>query len=673
VSVLKEHQSNLCSWDKFIKNNQIVSEYVRPEIEHSWLRCRNAGVDPSRKGSNLVLSGEELANLKNKQNDLIQLSKPIMENLYKFVAGTGFLVILADEQGFIMEMLGDRDTWENALKINLVPGSNWLEERGGTNGLGTALVLRKPVQVNGAEHYCQPVQSWTCSACPVYDEGGSIIGVLQMSGPSYATHLHTLGIVVAAAKAIEEQLRVEFKNRQLTLANNRINNIFNHMSDGVIIYNADGISTQMNPAAENILNISSDHLLGNNIKQVFKGKCLPQINDLLKKGKSFSDFEVLLESENLYHCCLVSGNVIRDDKANTGGGVLIIKSLNKIKNLVNRISGAQANFHFSDILGEGREIREAVRIATMAAESDSNVLLYGESGTGKEIFAQSIHNLSFRKNGPFVALNCGAIPRELIGSELFGYVDGAFTGAKKGGRPGKFELAGGGTLFLDEIGDMNFGKQVSLLRAIQERKIVRIGGDKVIPVNVRIISATNKDLQEQVEMGTFRQDLFYRLNVISIFLPPLRRRLDDIPLLFHHFLHQECQRIGKKVDKIDPAIIPALQKYDWPGNIRELQNIAERMACIVLNGKLYLEDLPREILDGGRKEHSILIRKDEKSAGININRERKQRKEKIEAMEKEEIMKLLVKSGGNISQAAKEMGVSRNTLYRKINSYGLER
>lgn len=673
MSISKEHQSNRYAWESFIKNDRVASGYVRPEIEHSWQRCRNAGVDPFGKGSNLVLTGEALAELKNKQKDLIELSKPIMENLYKFVAGTGFLVILADEQGFIMEMLGDRDTWENALKINLVPGSSWLEERSGTNGLGTALVLRKPVQVNGTEHYCQPVQTWTCSACPVYDESGSIIGILQMSGPFFATHLHTLGIVVAAAKAIEEQVRVEFKNRQLTLANNRLSNIFNHMSDGVIIYNADGISTQMNPAAENILNTSADRLLGNNIEQVFKGKCLPQINDLLKRGKSFSDFEVLLELKNHYHCCLISGNSIKDDKANIGGGVLIIKSLNKIKNLVNRISGAQANFHFSDILGESQEIKEAVRIATMAAESDSNVLLYGESGTGKEIFAQAIHNLSFRKKGPFVALNCGAIPRELIGSELFGYVEGAFTGAKKGGRPGKFELAGGGTLFLDEIGDMNFGKQSSLLRAIQERKIVRIGGDKVIPVDVRIISATNRDLQEQVEMGNFRQDLFYRLNVISIFLPPLRRRVDDISLLFHHFLKQECQRMGKKIEKVDPGIIPALEKYDWPGNIRELQNVTERMACIVMKGKLYMDDLPREILDGERKHAPVLLRSEEKPETFNISQERQRRKESIEMTEKEEIIKLLIRCGGNISQVAKQMGVSRNTMYRKINFYGLKK
>ncbi len=673
MGFLPEHQTILFSWKNFINNGKLGSGHVRPEIELSWQRCRKAGVDPFGKGSNLVLSQEELAELKNMKSDLIEISKPIMENLYKFVAGTGFLVILADEQGFIMEMLGDRDTWENALKINLVPGSCWLEERGGTNGVGTALVLRKPVQINGEEHYCQPVQSWTCSACPIYDERGDLIGVLQMSGPSYATHLHTLGIVVAAAKAIEEQLRVEFKNRQLTLANNRISNIFNHMSDGVIIFDSAGVNTQMNPAAEKILNTPAEDLLGKNITQLFQGKCSSQINDLLRKGKSFSDFEVLFESGNHYNCCLVSGNIIRDDKANTGGGVLVIKSLNKVKNLVNQISGAQANFRFSDILGESREIREAVRIATIAAESDSNVLLYGESGTGKEIFAQAIHNLSFRKNGPFVALNCGAIPRELIGSELFGDVDGAFTGAKRGGRPGKFELASGGTLFLDEIGDMNFGKQASLLRAIQERKIVRIGGDKVIPVNVRIISATNKDLQEQIERGNFRQDLFYRLNVISIFLPPLRRRVDDIPLLFHHFLRQECQRLGKKIDKIDPEVIPALQKYHWPGNVRELQNLAERMACIVLNGKLYLEDLPREILEGGKKKDLLPSERGEESPGINISEERKRQKEKLKSLEKEEIINLLVKHGGNISQAAKEMGVSRNTMYRKINEYGLKK
>ncbi|MGI6686346.1 MAG: GAF domain-containing protein [Bacillota bacterium] len=326
-----EHQSIQLYWKNYIKNGKLGSGYVRAEVELSWQRCRNAGVNPFGKGSILVLTGEELAELKHKQKDLIEISKPIMENLYKFVAGTGFLVILADEQGFIMEMLGDRDTWENALKINLVPGSCWLEEYGGTNGIGTALVLRKPVQINGEEHYCQPVQSWTCSACPIYDERGSLIGVLQMSGPSYATHLHTLGIVVAAAKAIEEQLRVEFKNRQLTLAKNRISNIFNHMSDGVIIFNSEGISTQMNPAAEKILNTSADRLLGKHIGQGFKGKCFSQINDLLKRGISFSDFEVLFESDHHYNCCLVSGDIIHDDKANIGGGVLIIKSLNKVK------------------------------------------------------------------------------------------------------------------------------------------------------------------------------------------------------------------------------------------------------------------------------------------------------------------------------------------------------
>lgn len=670
---LEKKPTTLMLWKNFIETGKLSPGYVRPEIERSWIRCRNAQVDPFRKGSSLILEAKELDELRFKKQDLIKISRPIMENLYKFVAGTGFLVLLSDERGFIMEILGDRDTWKNAQNINLISGSSWVEEEGGTNGIGTALVLQKPVQITGAEHYCKEVQAWTCSACPILNDKGMIIGVLQMSGPSHATHLHTLGMVVAAAQAIVEQIRVQQKNRELILVNNRLGNIFDHMSDGVIILDSEGISTHVNPAAEKILNKSASTLLNTGIESVFNGKCCTQIKELLTMGKSFADVEVLLESEKSYHCCLVSGKSIQDEKENIGGGVLIIKSLNKIKNLVNRLSGAQANFHFDDIIGQSPEIREAVRIAMLAAESDSNVILCGESGTGKEMFAQAIHNLSFRKNGPFVALNCGAIPRELIGSELFGYVDGAFTGAKKGGRPGKFELAGGGTLFLDEIGDMNFGKQASLLRAIQERKIVRIGGDKVIPVDVRIISATNKNLHEEVEKGNFRQDLFYRLNVISVTLPPLRKRPDDIPLMFNYFLQQECRRMGTAIKKIDPEVIYVLQQYSWPGNIRQLQNIAERMACIARDRVLNVGDLPPEIL--AAKETPIVLprKKTNSESLVSIKQERQKRKEQLAETERAELINMLVRYGGNISKVAEQMGVSRNTIYRKIKEYKIKK
>ena len=226
-------------------------------------------------------------------------------------------------------------------------------------------------------------------------------------------------------------------------------------------------------------------------------------------------------------------------------------------------------------------MKETIEVARMAARSSSNVLIEGESGTGKELFAQAIHNASKRSAGPFVAVNCGAIPRELIASELFGYSEGAFTGAKKGGNPGKFELADGGTLFLDEIGDMPLEQQVALLRVIQEKSVSRIGSNQVIPVDVRIICATNKNLLELMQTGRFRQDLYYRLNVINLRILPLRERKEDIPVLFQHFLQQMNQE-GNQLSQQD--VIEHLLSYDWPGNVRELQNVVERF--------VHLEHMP---------------------------------------------------------------------------------
>jgi len=233
-----------------------------------------------------------------------------------------------------------------------------------------------------------------------------------------------------------------------------------------------------------------------------------------------------------------------------------------------------------------------------AAGSDSTILLLGESGTGKDVFAQAIHNASGRNRGPFVAINCGAIPRELIASELFGYTEGAFTGAKRGGSPGKFELADGGTLFLDEIGEMPAELQTTLLRVLEQKTVTRIGGTEVIPVNVRIIAATNKDLSKEVVRGTFRQDLYYRLNVVSIRLAPLRERKEDIIPLARHFIGHLSAKLGKEPLKLENKVTSLIQSYCWPGNVRELQNVVER-ALHLAKGNNFTEDLlPEEILSG---------------------------------------------------------------------------
>ncbi|MEN6459986.1 MAG: sigma 54-interacting transcriptional regulator, partial [Syntrophomonas sp.] len=482
-------------------------------------------------------------------------------------------------------------------------------------------------------------------------------------GPSSAVHLHTLGMVVAAVEAIKDQIRVRKKNQELTVLNSSLQNIFQTMSDGAVILNRQGIINQVNPVAEQILGFnlkgrSIDYLFGNAQKTY----------DVLEKGQSYTDVEFRMDTGMRNFHCLVTGKPIKDEKGEVTGAVIFFNSINKVKKLIIRFSGAQASFHFDDIIGNSQKLREAIQVAEQAASNVSNVLIVGESGTGKELFAQAIHSYGFRQKGPFVALNCGAIPRELIASELFGYSEGAFTGARRGGRPGKFEMAAGGTLFLDEIGDMPLEQQVALLRVLQERKIVRIGGEQVIPVDVRVICATNKNLKEEVNKGNFREDLYYRLNVILIEVPPLREREGDISLLFEYLLKKITRKLNTRIDYVQPGVIECLQNYSWPGNVRELENVVEKMVSTNSGSALYLKHLPSEISGTGMQQESSesspssVTELDQGNGGMTAL-----------LMERNTLVELLAKHKGNISKVAREMGVSRNTIYRKVQFYDISR
>ena len=284
----------------------------------------------------------------------------------------------------------------------------------------------------------------------------------------------------------------------------------------------------------------------------------------------------------------------------------------------------------------------------------SNVLLLGESGTGKDVFAQAIHNSSSRKDGPYVAINCATIPRDLISSELFGYADGAFTGSRKGGSQGKFELADGGTIFLDEIGETPLELQAALLRVMEDKSITRIGGTKVTTVNVRIISATNKNLKEEVRNGRFREDLYYRSNVLTIKMVPLRKKKDDIPLFVDSFLKNIGKSMDKEIVDIDPKVLEYFINYHWPGNVRELQNVLERMINIAHTSKLTVDLLPGEIID------SLSPENEEEDV------------ESVDRMERELILKML-RSSLTRKNIAKKLGISRSTLYRKLDKYELDK
>jgi len=463
----------------------------------------------------------------------------------------------------------------------------------------------------------------------------------------------------------KDQQAIQHMHMELT-------SVFNAMNDGLIVLDQDGRVSQSNVAAQRITGYADEAIIGIHILDLFSGKA-PYTMKLLETGESYKDREMIIDGVRAKIHGTASGEPRIDENGKIIGATIIIRPIARVQELVNKISGAQASFTFDSIIGEDKNLKNSIRLARIASANDSTVLLQAASGTGKEVFAQAIHNSSSRRNGPFVAINCAAIPRELVGSELFGYVEGSFTGAKRGGRPGKFELANKGTLFLDEIGDMPLEQQVVLLRAIQEKAILRVGGDSQINVDVRIIAASNQDLLEMVRMGRFRDDLYYRLNVVSITIPPLKERQADIKLLFKYFVEQMSPRFNKNITWIDQDVISYLEAYDWPGNIRELQNVAERTLLMAEDNQINLDCLPPEIAAVPAESSNVTRGEDnhEITALNALLANRTMRKKQIGEQEKDRIMRTLDIYGGNVSKTATELGMSRNTLYRKMRTYAI--
>ncbi len=455
-------------------------------------------------------------------------------------------------------------------------------------------------------------------------------------------------------------------NEELLRLNKNLNNIFENMSDGVIVVNETGEVEILNQVLQQAWGPLLEEF-EERLREIVREGSNPYIFEMVDRQQPFRDIELMISTSQGDIHCLASGTPIKGEKDKPNSTIFFIRPIKEVRQLVNRFSGAWASFQFSDIISNSSQMDEVLMAGYAASASLANVLIQGESGTGKELMAQSIHNQSERRNGPFVALNCGAIPRELIGSELFGYAEGAFTGAKKGGNPGKFEMATGGTLFLDEIGDMPFDQQVTLLRVLQEKKVSRIGGNRVIPVDVRFICATNKDIYQEMLNGNFRRDLYYRLNVIFIHIPRLQERLEDIPLLFYHFLKRNSANQGFKQPQVQSGVIEYLLRYNWPGNVRELENVVERLIYSGSKGEIRIEDLPKEIREHDRgllpaEGFGAILPSGPHQAALSS-------RQKLDEFEREEITNLLNKYDGNIAKVARHLSVSRNTVYTRMKKY----
>ncbi|MCJ7691651.1 MAG: sigma-54-dependent Fis family transcriptional regulator, partial [Clostridiaceae bacterium] len=645
-------------WKLFVSEGTLNKNGLRDIISKSWERSKLYGIDPYEKKISIDITEDDLKKKYKEFLPLLETAKPLMQTLYNLIQNSDFMIRLTDRDGYVLEHIGEDSLMRYHNLLMLQDGYNIREEIIGTNAIGLSLITGEPMQVLGGEHYLYKYHNWTSSACPIKDEESRILGVLSITGNFEFVHPHTLGMVVAAAKAIEKEMKLENSNKKLKIVNEQFYQITESISEVIIRIDNQGEITSMNRFARKLLGYSAKDIHNIHISDVLSTNCKKDILGVVNKGKGYQEEEIDFTTKSgTNKTCIVNVTPVRlFSSSDLGGGVITFKENKAVLSMINKIVGANARFTFEDIFGKSENISHSIKIATIAAKNDATILLQGESGTGKEMFAQAIHNASRRKDRPFVFLNCGAIPRDLVSSELFGYVEGAFTGAKRGGHPGKFELADGGTIFLDEIGDMPLDVQISLLRVLEERNVVRVGGHDVIPINVRVIAASNKDLKKEVALGKFRSDFFYRINVMPIYINSLRERKEDIKIFIDYFYEKFCESNDKNIKKIHESFYEGMINYNWPGNVRELQNVMQLVLNIVENNSaLTGVNLPSYI----REKENV-----GETSGI-------KQLLTLEQIEKNTIMQTLIDVNDNMAAASRILGIGRSTMYRKMEKYKL--
>jgi transcriptional regulator with PAS, ATPase and Fis domain len=630
-------------------------EIREPEfcIVRSQKRSAHFGI--SEVGGKPVIrySNDQVNDLLTDNSTLVRIASSYVKSLIPVIFASDFSFILCDRDGFILELYADENQLPYLNRCGLDIGVSMNERSIGTTAIGVSIFEEQAIQTSGIDHTVKGLQAYSCSAAPVFNVENEVIGVLALLGDKNIEHNHTLGLVISAAKAIQNRMESEQVQKRLFDAQHYAFSMMNQLSFGVFAVDLEDQIIWANNTACRAINIRRSLLINSNVDRI-----LPQWSKLKKKilkGKSVLDQEMSFDIPEIKERFLINAYLIKSQEGEIIGYQISLRPFKRFLGLVNKYAGLLAGFKFEDIITQSPKMIKVMDYARTVAGSPSSILLTGESGTGKEVFAQAIHNASDRKNAGFVAINCGAISASLIESELFGYEEGAFTGALKGGKPGKFELANGGTLFLDEMGEMQMDMQVKLLRALQDRQITRVGGSKMIPLDVRIIAATNKNLEQEVKAGKFRLDLFYRINVITIELPPLRKRKDDIPLLAHHFLQVKADKMQKPMVRLSRTMLKEINAYNWPGNVRELENYIEKVT--ILNSMISIQ----EHISG-----EISSEKDSADEEVEFVP-----KTILEA-EKDLIIQTYKALNGNMSKIAKALGIGRNTLYQKVKRLDIE-
>ncbi len=620
-----EAADTMAAWERFLTGDPAAAIPARNFVVASWLRSQQLGINPTGRSAPIVARGEAVEQLRRRHADLLSAASTVFAEIADMFGGSRSIMLLTNNEGVVLDAVGDRQTLEQGENIHLTRCGDWREDVIGTNGIGTALATGRPAQVHAAEHFCEGIKAWTCAAAPIFEPGtGAMLGVVDISGPPSTYQRNNLSLAVSTARQIEMVLAERAANERMRLLEVCLDRISEADVAGMVAIDRAGRLVHRTGRVPGLVE------LGQRVPGLDGGSAVEEWADRLPEGLRAEWFSPVT----------VDGRAI--------GAVLVVP-------VRTRPATQEQQGAFDAILGRSPAVMEAVGRARQLVGKQVPVLIEGETGVGKELFARAIH-FAHDPRRPFVVLNCGAVAKDLLAAELFGHVRGAFTGATSEGRPGRFELANGGTLCLDEIGELPLDLQPFLLRVLEEGVIYRLGDGQPRQVEVRLLALTNRTLLDEVSAGRFRRDLYHRISVTRIRPPPLRERHGDLELLVKHFNASLAERHEVPERRFGREVLSLLAAYHWPGNVRELRNVVESL--------LLMSDAPD-------------VRLDELAAGLSSEPigappAMSETPASLEASERTAITAAVRQCQGNLTAAAKSLGVSRSTLYRKIERYRLQ-
>ncbi len=670
-------------------NKQRIADPLDALIVRSWERClANYSLDPEKGREPVMIERQTLVDHQDSVCELLgDFVEEEMSLLYQRIAGSGYSIILTDRDGIILNYVGDPALSEQFAKAGLRPGAVWSEKHEGTNGIGTCLYEKEPVTIYREEHFRSCHIQLTCSASPIFDSRGDLLAILDVSSvnsrDSKQVHQHTAALVKMSAKLIENLGFIRQWRHQWVLRFHSRAEYVGHVGEGLISVNESGHILAINQNALTQLGLSRrDALLQRSVQEIFN-TTLPLLIDwasrqsnnvcLLQESRQGRSYYALLRmpqtpSSSAVHAANNASNTTPQFKQPTTYNNETVVAVNE-----------QANscINLANLAGRDPRMSANMRYAQKVMDKGIAILLQGETGTGKEALAKSIHEASLRGDKPFVALNCAAIPESLIESELFGYKHGAFTGARREGMRGKILQSHEGTLFLDEIGDMPLSLQTRLLRVLEEREVLPLGCEQPIAVKLNIISATHRNLNELIARGDFREDLYYRLNGITLSLPALRERTDLDHLIRCVLAMEHNERTPVEVSS---EAFEMLLRYDWPGNIRQLRNVLRTALALRTGNMVAVEDLPPEITGQATQisaDYALLgapMPRELSSPFLDNNDDIDDAEDAdnvLKSAERNVMLQELERHRWNITNTAASLKMSRNTLYRKMKKHGI--